>query len=203
MAPKKSVKKSTKKAPTRKKKTAEKKIPSSSTTDSAPKKQTQKKKTSTSSKTVPGHTLKGRPSKTPMFTSENVQQKWYLVDLKNQIVGRAASEISKILRGKHKPTFTPHSDTGDFVVAINSDQLRFTGRKLQNKKYFKYSGYVGGIREVSAEKLMELKSQAVLENAVWGMLPKNPLGRSLLKKLKIYSGVNHPHAAQHPEPLKV
>ncbi len=133
----------------------------------------------------------------------SVEQKWYVVDLEGKVVGRAASQIASILRGKHKPEFTPHVDTGDFVVAVNADKVVFTGRKWTDKKYYRHSGYPGGIREISAEKLLEKSPEDVITFAVKRMLPKTKLGQSLLGKFKVYAGGEHPHSAQQPEPLEL
>lgn len=132
-----------------------------------------------------------------------VDRKWFVVDLSDAVLGRAATRIASVLRGKHKATFTPHVDTGDFVIAVNAERVRLTGRKLENKKYYRHSGYVGGIKEVSAGRLLETYPERVIEAAVRGMLPRGPLGRKMLKKLKVYSGAEHPHASQKPEPLEV
>jgi len=132
-----------------------------------------------------------------------VDKKWYLVDAENKVLGRLASEIARRLRGKHKPIFTPHADTGDFVVVVNADKVRLTGRKLDQKNYYRYSGYIGGLRETPARKQLASKPEEVLRLAVRGMLPKNSLGRRQLKKLKIYTGADHPHEAQQPEPLDI
>lgn len=129
--------------------------------------------------------------------------KWYLVDLNDKVLGRAASKIALVLRGKNKPQFTPHVDTGDFVVAVNASKIVLTGKKLDTKSYYWHSGYPGGIKSVAASKLILTKPERMVEAAVKGMLPKNILGRSLLKKLKIYSGAEHPHKAQKPEALEI
>jgi len=130
-----------------------------------------------------------------------VPREWYLVDAQDKVLGRLATRIAMTLRGKNKPTFTPHIDTGDFVVVVNAAQVQLTGRKLDNKMYYRHSGYPGGIKEISARKLLQKKPEEVLRHAVRGMLPKNSLGRQLLKKLKIYAGGVHPHEAQKPAPL--
>jgi len=130
-----------------------------------------------------------------------VLRAWYVVDAQDKILGRLASRIAMVLRGKNKPTFTPHIDTGDFVVVVNAAQVQLTGRKLDNKFYYRHSGYPGGIKEISARKLLQKKPEEILRRAVRGMLPKNSLGRHLLKKLKIYAGTDHPHEAQKPAPL--
>ncbi|MEJ2670854.1 MAG: 50S ribosomal protein L13 [Deltaproteobacteria bacterium] len=130
-----------------------------------------------------------------------VPRQWYLVDAQDKVLGRLASRIAMVLRGKNKPTFTPHIDTGDFVVVVNAAQVQLTGRKWDNKMYYRHSGYPGGIKELNARKLQEKKPEQILRHAVRGMLPKNSLGRHLLKKLKIYAGSEHPHEAQTPAPL--
>lgn len=134
--------------------------------------------------------------------SEN-PKRWYLVDLDSKVLGRAATQIANILRGKTKPQFTPHMDTGDFVVAVNASKIILTGRKLEQKDYFWHSGYPGGIKSVSASKLMTTKPERILMEAVKGMLPKNALGKNLIKKLKIYPGSDHPHKAQKPAEFKI
>ena len=123
---------------------------------------------------------------------------WYLVDAKDQIVGRLASNIASALRGKGNPAFSPHTDTGDFIVVINARHVRLTGKKLQDKQYYRHTGYPGGIRQRSAEQLIKSSPEYILKKAVAGMLPKNALGRKLVKKLKIYPDASHPHAAQMP-----
>lgn len=132
-----------------------------------------------------------------------IEQGWYVVDLAGQHVGRAAATVASILRGKHRPIYTPHVDTGEFVIVINADKLVLTGKKLEKKMYYRHTGYVGGIREVSAQKLMATKPEDLFKIAVKGMLPKNSLGRHMLSKLKIYSGSEHPHAAQNPVAYKL
>jgi large subunit ribosomal protein L13 len=130
-----------------------------------------------------------------------VEKKWHLVDARGQIVGRLATQIAMCLRGKTKPIFTPHADAGDFVIVVNAAEARFTGKKLDDKVYYRHTGYIGGIKAVTARQLFKTKPEEVLRNAVRGMLPKNSLGRRLLKKLKIYAGGEHPHQAQMPQPL--
>ena len=125
-------------------------------------------------------------------------RKWIVVDAENQVLGRLATQVAIRLRGKHLPTFTPHVDLGDFVVVLNADKILLTGKKWQQKTYYRYSGYIGGMKNASARKLSQEKPEALIRLAVRGMLPKNRLGRSLLKKLKIYRGVEHPHEAQQP-----
>ncbi len=132
-----------------------------------------------------------------------VERNWYVVDAENQIVGRLASQIAAILRGKHKPQFTPHIDTGDFVIVVNADKVRFTGNKETGKEYFKYSGYPGGVSVRSPADMRRKKPTFIIENAVKGMLPKGPLGRQMFKKLKVYTGTEHPHEAQQPTELTV
>lgn len=140
--------------------------------------------------------------KTYMAKKGEVEQKWLLVDATDKIVGRLASEIAVILMGKHRPTYTPHVDTGDFVVVVNVENIRFTGNKWQNKTYAWYTGYTGQ-RTVTAEVRHERKPELILKEAVRRMLPKNKLGRAMLSKLKIYAGPNHPHTAQQPEPTEL
>jgi large subunit ribosomal protein L13 len=131
----------------------------------------------------------------------DVDQKWYVVDATNEVVGRLASRIARVLRGKHKPTYTPHVDTGDFVVVVNADKVRFTGRKEFDKTYRSYSGYPGGEREVTAEEVREDHPDRLISKAVKGMMPKGSLGRKMFKKLKVYAGDEHPHEAQQPQPF--
>jgi large subunit ribosomal protein L13 len=140
--------------------------------------------------------------KTYMAKQGETEQKWLLVDATNKIVGRLASEIATILMGKHRPTYTPHVDTGDFVVVVNVENIRFTGKKWQDKKYAWYTGYPRQ-RTVSAEVRRERKPEMILTEAVRRMLPKNKLGRAMLSKLKVYAGPNHPHTAQQPEPTEL
>lgn len=132
-----------------------------------------------------------------------VEQGWYIVDLEGQHLGRAAAAVASILRGKHRPQYTPHVDTGEFVIVINVDKLVLTGKKLSDKKYYHHTGYVGGIKEITADKLMATKPEEVFKTAVKGMLPKNSLGRTMLSKLKIYRGTEHPHAAQQPKTISL
>lgn len=139
--------------------------------------------------------------KTFSAKKEDIQRKWYLVDADRKILGRMASEVAKILRGKHKPIYTPHVDTGDHVIVINAGKIQLTGNKRQEKFYARHSGYPGGFKSVIAEKLLAQKPERVIEIAVKGMLPKNKLGRAMFKKLQVYAGANHPHQAQQPEVL--
>ena len=127
---------------------------------------------------------------------------WWVVDAEGAVLGRLASNIAARLRGKHNPLFTPHADTGDWVVVINAEKIVLTGRKWDQKKYYRHSGYIGGLKTVTARKLMEKKPEDLIRNAVKGMLPKNKLGRKLLKKLKVYTGDSHPHQAQSPERIE-
>lgn len=136
-----------------------------------------------------------------MANAANIERKWYVVDAAGQTVGRLAAEVAKVLRGKHKPTFTPHVDTGDFVIVINAEKAVFTGKKLTDKMYFRHSGYPGGTTFTAAGKLMEKAPEKVIEKAVRGMLPKNRLGAQMYRKLNVYAGSEHPHAAQKPEVL--
>ncbi len=141
--------------------------------------------------------------KTFVAKEHEVDKKWYLVNAENKILGRLASQIAIRLRGKHKPIFTPHADTGDFVVVINAEKVALTGNKWDNKIYYHHSGYIGGLKQISAKKLLEKQPDQVLYMAVKRMLPKNSLGRRQLTKLKIYSGSEHPHEAQKPEILEI
>ena len=136
-----------------------------------------------------------------MANAANIERKWYVVDAAGQTVGRLAVEVAKVLRGKNKPTFTPHVDTGDFVIVINAEKAVFTGKKLTDKMYFRHSGYPGGTTFTAAGKLMEKAPEKVIEKAVRGMLPKNRLGAQMYRKLNVYAGSEHPHAAQKPEVL--
>jgi large subunit ribosomal protein L13 len=141
--------------------------------------------------------------KTFVAKEQEVQKKWFLVDAESKILGKLAVQIAVRLRGKHKAIFTPHADTGDFVVVINADKVALTGKKWNNKIYYRHSGYLGGLKQISARKLLEKKPEDVLRFAVRGMLPKNSLGRRQLKKLKIYAGSEHPHQAQQLEALEI
>ncbi len=141
--------------------------------------------------------------KTYMAKAESVERKWYVVDAAGVPLGRVASCVASVLRGKNKPTYTPNVDTGDFVIVINTDKAVLTGKKLENKFYRYHTGYIGGLKEISYKKMMAEKSDLAVYEAVKGMLPKNSLGRQMLKKLKVYKGAEHNHAAQKPEELKV
>jgi len=138
---------------------------------------------------------------TVSIRKEDVVHKWYVVDAENQVVGRLASEVAKILRGKHKPLYTPHVDAGDYVIIINADKVVLTGNKWSQKVYYWHTGYPGGLRQTTAEKLRQRRPERIVEYAVRGMLPKTKLGRAMLRKLKVYATNTHPHTAQQPEPL--
>ncbi len=139
--------------------------------------------------------------KTYSPTPESISREWFLVDAQNQILGRLASQIAHRLRGKHKPEFAPHMDNGDFIVVVNCEKIKVTGNKLQKKNYYHHTGYVGNLKSITLEKQLQQKPEEVLRAAVRGMLPKNRLGRAMLKKLKIYAGGEHPHQAQEPKTL--
>lgn len=140
---------------------------------------------------------------TKFIRTEDADRKWYLVDAKNQTLGRLSTKIARIIRGKNKVIFTPNTDTGDFVVVINAEQIKVTGKRELLKTYAHHSGYPGGLKVQSFEELIAKKPEFVIENAVKGMLPKNRLGKKLIKKLKVYSGNNHPHQAQKPEQISL
>lgn len=140
--------------------------------------------------------------KTLSRRKEDVQRKWYVIDAEGEVVGRLSSKIAAVLRGKHKPDFTPHVDTGDYVIVINADKVRFTGNKWKQKEYISYTGYPGGQKFRRAEVQLEKQPEGILEMAVKGMLPKTKLGRAMYKKLFVYSGSEHPHTAQKPEAFK-
>ena len=138
-----------------------------------------------------------------MANASNVERKWYVVDAEGQTVGRLAAEVAKVLRGKNKPTFTPHVDTGDYVIVINAEKVKFTGKKLTDKTYFRHSGYQGGTTFTSAGLMLEKFPERVIEHAVKGMLLHNRLGAKMYRKLSVYAGSEHPHAAQKPEKLEL
>ncbi len=140
--------------------------------------------------------------KTESAKKETIERKWYIVDAEGEIVGRLCSRIAHVLRGKHKPTYTPHVDCGDYVIVINADKVRFTGQKMDNKEYIRHSGYPGGQRRTTPRQMLEKKPEFIVEKAVKGMLPKNRLGRKMFKKLFVYAGAEHPHKAQKPEPFQ-
>jgi len=139
--------------------------------------------------------------KTTSVRSNEIHRYWFIVDAKDQTLGRLASEIAQILRGKKKPSFTPHMDMGDFIVVINAEKVKVTGKKEEDKYYFRHSGYPGGITQISLKKIRQDYPERIIMNAVKGMLPRNRLGRKLLTHLKVYSGTHHPHSAQQPKTI--
>jgi large subunit ribosomal protein L13 len=141
--------------------------------------------------------------KTYHAKKEEIERGWFVVNAEGKVLGRLASQVARVLRGKHKPTFSSHVDTGDFVVVVNARKVTLTGRKLKDKKYYHHTGYPGGIREARAEKMLALKPTEMIRTAVKGMLPKTSLGRQMIRKLKVYAGSNHPHEAQKPAPLEL
>ena len=141
--------------------------------------------------------------KTLMANPAKIERKWYVVDATGMTLGRLASEVAKILRGKNKPVFTPHEDTGDYVIITNAEHIKVTGKKLDQKIYYHHSEYVGGMKEATLREMMQKKPEFVITHAVKGMLPKGPLGRQMLKKLHVYAGPEHNHAAQKPETLDI
>ncbi|MBM3423609.1 MAG: 50S ribosomal protein L13 [Chlorobi bacterium] len=147
------------------------------------------------SKTLSFKTYSAKPAE--------VERKWYVVDAEGQVLGRMAAEIARVLRGKHKPRFTPHIDTGDFIIVTNAEKVGLSGKKVEYKSYFHHSHYPGGVKIDHVRDLLKKKPEKVIEHAVWGMLPHNNLGRQLFKKLKVYAGTEHPHEAQCPVELKV
>ena len=148
--------------------------------------------------------MKALMKTTKSATPSTVEKKWHLIDAEGLVVGRLASIVANILRGKHKPSFTPHMDCGDNVIIINAEKVRFTGKKLTDKIYYKHTGYAGGIKETTPAKVLEGRfPERVLEKAVERMIPRGPLGRQQMRNLRVYSGTEHPHAAQNPEPLDV
>ena len=138
-----------------------------------------------------------------MASPSTVERKWYVVDAEGKTLGRLASEVANVLRGKNKPTYTPHIDTGDYVIVVNAEKIQVTGKKLDQKIYYHHSEYVGGMKEATLREMMEKKAEFVITHAVKGMLPKGPLGRQMLKKLHVYAGPEHNHAAQKPETLDI
>ena len=139
--------------------------------------------------------------KTAHLNSETVERKWFVVDAEDLVLGRLSTRIAMVLRGKHKPTFSPHVDGGDFVIVTNAEKVKVTGNKSMQKVYYRHTGYPGGMRETLLKDMLEKHPDRVIRRAVWGMLPKGPLGRRQIKKLKVYAGAEHPHTAQKPEPL--
>jgi large subunit ribosomal protein L13 len=140
--------------------------------------------------------------KTYTVNAGEIERRWYVVDAKDQVLGRMASSIAPILRGKHKPTYSPHLDVGDFVIVVNAKDVRLTGKKASQKTYFRHSGYMGGERHIPFRRMLERHPDRIIKLAVKGMLPKNTLGRAMLRKLKVYAGPEHPHEAQLPEPME-
>ena len=138
-----------------------------------------------------------------MASPPTVERKWYVVDAEGKTLGRLASEVANVLRGKNKPTYTPHIDTGDYVIVVNAEKIQVTGKKLDQKIYYHHSEYVGGMKEATLREMMQKKPEFVITHAVKGMLPKGPLGRQMLKKLHVYAGPEHNHAAQKPETLDI
>ncbi len=141
--------------------------------------------------------------KTFMVSASAIERKWYVVDAEGKTLGRLASEVAKVLRGKHKPIFTPHMDTGDYVIVVNAAKVKVTGKKLNQKVYYRHSDYVGGMKETTLKEMQAKHPERVIEYAVKGMLPKGPLGRDMYRKLYVYAGPEHKHAAQKPEVLEV
>ena len=138
-----------------------------------------------------------------MASPSTVERKWYVVDAEGKTLGRLASEVANVLRGKNKPIYTPHIDTGDYVIVVNAEKVKVTGKKLEQKIYYHHSEYVGGMKETTLKEMMQKKPEFVITHAVKGMLPKGPLGRQMLKKLHVYAGPEHNHAAQKPETLDI
>lgn len=138
-----------------------------------------------------------------MASPSTIERKWYVIDAADQTLGRLSTEVANILRGKNKPIFTPHIDTGDYVIIVNADKVKVTGKKLDQKIYYRHSEYVGGMKETTLKEMMNKKPEFVVEHAVKGMLPKGPLGRQMLSKLHVYAGAEHPHAAQKPEVYEI
>jgi large subunit ribosomal protein L13 len=141
--------------------------------------------------------------KTYSAKAETVERDWFLIDADGKTLGRLASEIARRLRGKHKAIYTPHVDTGDYIVVINAEKVKVTGNKAKDKMYYRHSGYMGGLKEINFEDLIQKAPERVIETAVKGMLPKNPLGRAMFRKLKVYAGAQHKHAAQQPQVLEI
>jgi large subunit ribosomal protein L13 len=138
-----------------------------------------------------------------MADNKTIERKWFVIDAEGEILGRLATEVASILRGKHKPSFTPHVDCGDYVIIVNAEKVALTGKKLKNKLYYRHSGYASGLKTRTAAEMLALQPQKVLEQAIKGMLPKNKLGDAMYRKLFVYAGPDHPHQAQKPEELKV
>lgn len=142
-------------------------------------------------------------TQTPWVKKEEVKREWYIVDAKDKILGRLASKLAYILQGKHRPDYTPHVDQADFIVVVNAEKIKLTGKKLDQKVYWRHSGYMGGLKLETARKLLERKPEQLIYLAVKRMLPRNRMRKKLLKKLKVYAGPNHPHLAQNPKPLEI
>lgn len=142
-------------------------------------------------------------SKTFMANAQNIERKWYLVDATDMVLGRLSTEVARILRGKHKPTYTPHVDCGDYVIIVNAEKVALTGKKLDEKIYYRHTGYPGGLRQRTARVMLELRPEQVLEKSIRGMLPKNKLGEDMYRKLFVYAGADHPHQAQKPKVLNL
>lgn len=141
--------------------------------------------------------------KTFSAKADNVRRDWFVVDANGKTLGRLCSEVARRLRGKHKPVYTPHVDTGDYIVVINADKVAVTGRKMKNKQYHRFTGYIGNMKSASLRDMLDKHPERVIELGVKGMLPKNPLGRQMYRKLKVYPGAEHPHAAQQPQTLEL
>lgn len=141
--------------------------------------------------------------KTYSARPSDIKRSWFLINAEGKTLGRLATEVAHRLRGKHKPEYTPHMDTGDYIVVINVEKIRVTGNKMKDKKYFHYTGYIGNMKEITLDKQLQKHPERVLQHAVVGMLPKNPLGRAMFKKLKVYAGTSHEHQAQQPQPLEI
>jgi len=141
--------------------------------------------------------------KTYSARAQDVRRQWHLIDAEGKTLGRLATEVARRLRGKHKPEFTPHVDTGDYIVVINAEKVHVTGNKMSDKMYHHHTGYIGNLKSISLEKQLEKRPEKVIQLAVKGMMPRGPLGRAMLSKLKVYAGSEHPHAAQQPQPLEL
>jgi large subunit ribosomal protein L13 len=140
---------------------------------------------------------------TQVAKKADIQRGWFVVDLEGKVLGRVATEIARVLRGKHKPIYTPSVDAGDFVIVVNADKVKLTGNKMADKVYHRHTGFPGGLRSITAEKLLQKRPEELIQKAVKGMLPKNKLGRQMFRKLKVYRSADHPHAAQQPRPLTI
>jgi large subunit ribosomal protein L13 len=140
---------------------------------------------------------------TQVAKKADIQRGWFVVDLEGKVLGRGATEIARVLRGKHKPIYTPSVDAGDFVIVVNADKVKLTGNKMADKVYHRHTGFPGGLRSITAEKLLQKRPEELIQKAVKGMLPKNKLGRQMFRKLKVYRSADHPHAAQQPRPLTI